>query len=170
MCLYYRHYINITLLFRSQITVVNVNTDLGKMIKDNYTLKIMQMEKIIKQWEKRSLSPIGKITLIKTFIIPIFNIFFIALPNPDSVISDQINKTLYDFLWNKKAKIIKTIVVKQYAEGGLKMINLNAFINALKSTWIRRLLTSDSKCQEFIKMHVNLEKLTSFNAEFIRER
>ena len=61
-------------------------------------------------------------------------------------------------------------MVKQYAEGGLKMINLNAFINALKSTWIRRLLTSDSKWQEFIKMHVNLEKLTSFNAEFIRER
>ena len=149
---------------------IHFNTDLGKMIKDNYTLKIMQMEKIIKQWEKRSLSPIGKITVIKTLITPIFNLLFIALPNPDSVISDQINKTLYDFLWNKKAKIKKTIVVKQYAEGGLKMINLNAFINALKSTWIRRLLTSDSKWQEFIKMHVNLEKLTSFNTEFIRER
>ena len=92
MCLYYRHYINITLLFRSQITVVNVNTDLGKTIKDNYTLKIMQNENIIKQWEKRSLSPIGKITVIKTLIIPIFNILFIALPNPDSVISDQINR------------------------------------------------------------------------------
>ena len=117
------------------------------------------MEKIIKQWEKRSLSPIGKITVIKTLIIPIFNLLFIALANPDSVISDQINKTLYNFLWNKKAKIKTTIVVKQYAEGGLKMINLNAFINALKSTWIRRLLTSDSKWQEFIKMHVNLEKL-----------
>ena len=61
-------------------------------------------------------------------------------------------------------------MVKQYAKGGLKIITLNAFINALKSTWIRRLLTSHSKWQEFIKMHVNLEKLTSFNTELIRER
>ena len=61
-----------------------------------------------------------KITVIKTLIIPIFNLLFIALPNPDFVISDQINKTLYDFVWNKNAKIKKTIVVKQYAEGGLK--------------------------------------------------
>ena len=58
--------------------------------------------------------------MIKTLIVPIF----IALPNPDSGISDQINKTLYDILWNKKAKIKKTIVVKQYAEGELKRTSM----------------------------------------------
>ena len=31
------------------------------------------------------------------------------------------------------------------------MINLNAFVNALKSTWIRRLLLNESKWQEIIK-------------------
>ena len=50
------------------------------------------------------------------------------------------------------------------------MTNLNAFINALKSTWIRRILTSDSKWQEFIKLYLNLEKLMSCNTEFIREK
>ena len=49
------------------------------------------------------------------------------------------------------------------------MINLNAVINTLKSTWIRRLLTCDSQWQEFIEMHVK-EKQTSFNVEFIMER
>ena len=43
-------------------------------------------------------SHIGKITVIKTLIIPIFNLLFIALPNPDSVISDQINKTVRFFI------------------------------------------------------------------------
>ena len=148
---------------------INFNTELGEMIKDNYTLKITQMEKIINQWSKRNLSPIGKITVIKTFIIPIFNLLIIALPNPNHVIIDLINKSLYDFLWNKKSKIKKDVIVKQYAEGGLKMTNLNAFINALKSTWVRRILTSDSKWQEFIKIHLNLKKLMSCNTEFIRE-
>ena len=39
------------------------------------------MEKILKQWSKRSLSPIEKITVIKTLVIPIFNLLFTSLPN-----------------------------------------------------------------------------------------
>ena len=84
------------------------------------------MEKILKQWNKRSLSPIGKITVIKTLVIPIFNLLFTSLPNPNVEIYETINKTLYDFLWNKNPKIKKTVVIKKYIEGGLNMINLNA--------------------------------------------
>ena len=52
----------------------------------------------------------------------------------------QINDFFYDFLWKGPAKIKQTVIVKQYIEGGLKMINIKAFINSLKATWIRRLL------------------------------
>ena len=145
------------------------NTDLDKMIKNNYIPKVTQMEKILKQWNKRSLSPIGKITVIKTLVIPIFNLLFTSLPNPDVKIYETINKTLYDFLWNKNPQIKKTVVIKKYIEGGLNMINLNAFVNALKSTWIRRLLLNESKWQEIIKIHINLEMLTSCNVEYIQD-
>ena len=106
------------------------------MIQDNYATKIQQVEKIINIWYKRSLSPVGKITVIKTLIVPVFNLLFMSLPNPDQVVINTINEILYDFLWNKKAKIKKAIIVKQYFEGGLKMVNLQAFICALKVTWI----------------------------------
>ncbi|MCU7801406.1 MAG: reverse transcriptase family protein, partial [gamma proteobacterium symbiont of Lucinoma myriamae] len=115
---------------------INFNIDLEKMTKDNYSLKIKQVENIIKSWEKRSLTPIGKITVIKTLIIPVFNLLFLSLPNPEQVVIDSINNILFNFLWNKNAKIKKSIVVKQYFEGGLKMVNLQAFIYALKSTWL----------------------------------
>ena len=49
------------------------------------------------------------------------------------------------------------------------MINLNAFVNALKSTWIRRLLLNESKWQELIKIHINLEMLTTCNVEYIQD-
>ena len=90
------------------------NTDLDKMIKNNYIPKVAQMEKILKQRNKRSLSPIGKITVIKTLVVPIFNLLFISLPNPDVKIYETTNKTLYDFLWNKNPKIKKkkTVVIK----------------------------------------------------------
>ena len=56
------------------------------------------MDKIL---NSGSLSPIGKITVIKTLDIPIFNLLFTSLPNPDVKIYETINKTLYDFLLNK---------------------------------------------------------------------
>ena len=49
------------------------------------------------------------------------------------------------------------------------MINLNAFVSALKSTWIRRLLLNESKWQEIINIHINLEMLTSYNVEYIQD-
>ena len=51
-----------------------------------------------------------------------------------------------------------SIIIKEYGEGGLKMINVVAFIDALKSTWIRRLLVTDSKWQIFIKQYIQMEK------------
>ena len=77
------------------------------MIENNDIPKVTQMKKILKQWNKRSLSLIGKITVIKTLVIPIFNLLFTSLPNPNVKIYETINKTLYDLLWNKKLKIKK---------------------------------------------------------------
>ena len=108
------------------------------MIKVNYTTKIQQLENLTNIWNKRSLMPFGKITVIKTFMISVFNHLFIALPNPNQAGVDYINNILCSFLWNKEPNEIKTtIVTKQYCEGGIKMLNLNAFMGALKSTWIR---------------------------------
>ena len=49
------------------------------------------------------------------------------------------------------------------------MVNLKAFIEALKSTWIRRLPTKNSKWQVFIKANVNTEKLTGCNIMFLEK-
>ena len=77
------------------------------MIENNYIRKVTQMEKILEQWNKRSLLPIGKITVIKTLVLPIFNLLFTSLPNPGVKIYETINTTLYNFLWNKNPKIKK---------------------------------------------------------------
>ena len=81
---------------------INFNVDLDKMIKENYTAKIKQLENMVKQWGRRSLTPLGKITVIKTFMISIFIHLFISLPNPNQAIMDYINNTIFSFLWNNK--------------------------------------------------------------------
>ena len=149
---------------------INFNVDLEKMINDNYETKLHHLEKTVTLWEKRSLTPLGKITVIKTFMMSAFNHLFIMLPNPDKSVIDKINNIMLSFLWNRKpSKIKQSIIVKEYGEGGLKMINLMAFIEALKSTWIRRLLISDCKWQIFIKQYIQIEKLTGCGMNYVQE-
>ena len=50
------------------------------------------------------------------------------------------------------------------------MINLSAFIKALKSTWLRRILSSDSKWLEILKVYLDVEKLMTCNTELIKEK
>ena len=141
------------------------------MIKENYTAKIKQLENMVKQWGRRSITPIGKITVIKTFMISIFIHLFISLPNPSQAIMDYINNTIFSFLWNNKtSKIKQSVIIKQYSEGGLKMINIKAFIDALKTTWIRRLITTDSKWQYFIRVNIEMDKLLACGLTYVSEK
>ena len=48
------------------------------------------------------------------------------------------------------------------------MINLKAFSQALKITWLRRLLQKESKWQFFIKREVTVERLFSCGSEYTK--
>ena len=116
---------------------------------------------------KTKINSLRKNNAIKVFMIPAFHHLFITLPNPEQGIVDNINEKLFRFLWHNKVKIKRNTVIKQYLEGGLKMVNLNAFIDALKLTEIRRIFATDSKWQDFIKLHIEYQKLIGCSAQYI---
>jgi hypothetical protein len=63
---------------------------------------------------------------------------------PESFL-DCINKHAYDFLWNYKPnKIKRTTIIADYADGGLKMLDIYSFVNAQKAMWAKRFLQSDN--------------------------
>ena len=137
------------------------NVDLKKLLDINFNEKINKIKNITKVWKRRYLTPLGKITVIKTLLLPILNHLFISLPNPDDTKIKCINSIFYEFLWNGPAKIKQNVIVKEYIEGGLKMINLNAFINGLKATWIRRCVQKESKWSKIIEQTLNFKNLLS---------
>lgn len=96
---------------------ITFHVDLEKMVDLNFKEKISNIEKMIKQWNRRALTPIGKITVIKTILISQLNHLFIMLPNPSDKYIQQINDTLYAFIWNGTSKINKNVLVKDYMEG-----------------------------------------------------
>ena len=73
---------------------------------------------------------------------------------------------LLDFLWEGPPKIKQNVLVKDYSEGGLKKINIDAFIKGLKATWIRRLIISNSKWQYIIKSNLNIKDLINFGKSY----
>ena len=133
-----------------------------------YNEKIRKVENTIKLWKRRYLTPIGKITVIKTLLLPIFYHLLISLPNPTQTILNKLNNIFYDFLWEGPAKIKIKVIIKQYLQGGLNMINLNAFIISLKTTWIRRLIVNDGNWSNIIKEKIDLKHITVYGEEYIQ--
>lgn len=146
---------------------ITFNVDLSKILEINYNDKIIQMKASLKQWRRRFLTPLGKITVIKSLILPKITHLLMALPDPEPNILNSINEIFFEFIWNGRSKIKKSVVVKQYCEGGLKMINLKAFAQALKATWLRRIFQKDSKWKSLLQQYVNIEKIIFCGSEYI---
>ena len=135
--------------------------DLDRMVALNYKEKIDKMNKILSHWKRRDLTVYGKVTVIKSLVILLFNNLFTTLPNPDNNTFYIINKAVYEYLWKGCARIKSTVITKPYLEGGINMINLRAFINSLKVCWIRRCLNSNSNYINLCSQYFDIIKLES---------
>ena len=145
---------------------IDFNVDLEKMININYKDKIDNIKNLIKQWRRRFLTPLGKITVIKSLLLAKLNHLFISLPNPNDLVIKQLNTLFYDFIWDGTPKIKKLVLVNQYLNGGLKMTNIEAFIQSLKATWIRRWVCKGGKWTDIIGNKVKINDLVNFGNEY----
>ena len=58
----------------------------------------------------------------------------------------EIRNVLFNFLWDGKPdKIKRSEIINDYAEGGLKMLDIQSFNRALKAKWIQKYLDPQNK-------------------------
>jgi hypothetical protein len=117
---------------------INVHADLSLIIDLNYYERIENFRKAIQNWKRRILIPIGTIAVIKSLLISSLNHLFLSLPNPSEDVITLFNKMFYDFIWQGNVKIKSSVIIKNYDEGGLQMINISALIMPLKITWFKK--------------------------------
>ena len=151
---------------------LNFSVDLSKMVDLNYNKALSKTKKIILAWKKRFLTPMGKVTIIKTFILSKFNHLFMSLPSPNDFFLKQFSKILYGYLWDDKPDKIKRLQLTQdYLDGGIKMIDIANYICSIKITWIRRLINSD-QC-DWVKLFENnitkIKKIVTLGPSWCRE-
>ena len=104
-----------------------------KLLKEkNFIDRLDSIKKRISIWSSRGLSVYGKVTIIKSFLIPKFVCVCSVLPTPKELVK-QLNQLLFKFLWNSTDKVTRVSVINEYEESGLlKMINLDCMIESLR--------------------------------------
>lgn len=149
---------------------IKFSVNLDEMMDLNYNNKMEQIVKLIKQWKNRKLTPLGKLSIIKTLFIPKMNHLILTLPNPPTHYIKNFEIKLYEVLWDGKLnKIKKAAVIQDYKDGGLKMIEY--FLIALKSSWTRPLISStDSKWKKLFEsdLNVTIPELMNFGIHFVK--
>lgn len=121
-----------------------LSTNPETTIEANYNEKLTKVRNSLSCWELRRLSLLGKITVLKSLIASQLVYILSPLPTNHKVIG-EINNIFFNFLWDGKGdKIKRDIMISDYENGGLKMIDIKVFNRALKSGWIKKYLDNDN--------------------------
>lgn len=145
---YYEKYKNL-MWSQEPFTVLGVtyciDLDTNTMFDLNFLPKIELVKKLISSWSRRILTTAGRITVVKTLLIPKFSHLLMTLPSPPKEKLKEIENLLFNYIWNNKtARIAKNIICQSYEYSGMRMTCLDSFCKSLKITWIRRYF--DNSC------------------------
>lgn len=158
----------------NEFTVLGVKftKNLSDIVEVNYRIKIDEMKKIFLNWSKRILTPLGRITVIKSLALPKINHLILSIPNPSEKMIKEIQTMFYDYLWNHGPdKIKRTLISQNYNRGGLRMVDIEKFILSLKLTWLRRIILNPTKYLSAVnRIFPVLTECLKFGSAFINER
>ena len=125
----------------------------AEMVERNYKDKLKKVDKLMNLWSLRDLTPLGRITVLKSLILPTLNHLFSSLPNPKISTIQMLQKKIFAFIWRAKPdKIKRSLIVKNYKQGGLKVPDILETIKSQKISWIRRLFTTNSKFNTILQI------------------
>ena len=120
-------------------------TSLSEMVDLNYEIKMKEIKSLIDKWSKRNLTPLGRITVVKTIVLSKLVHLFSCLPSPGKLFVNELQRKLFTFVWQGKPdRIARDMLVQDYKDGGLRMPHVVSFIQSLKVKWLQRLLYSDA--------------------------
>ena len=128
-------------------------------INDNWLPKINKIKNIIKVWQQRYLTMIGKIVIVKSLLSSQLSFVGSIIDIPEKVIK-ELDTLLFKYVWGGSEKVKRKTIIGEYSDGGLKMIHLQSFLNSLKATWIKRLTNASIATWKNIPLHeFNLNEL-----------
>lgn len=118
---------------------IYIGHDKDKCYVENWQSKINRLKNSIHVWKSRKLSLFGKVQILKSLALSKFVYSFTVLCVPEIIIK-ELTKCFYGFLWNKIDRIKRNTLIAEYKDGGIRMVDVESTVKALKAAWIPRLL------------------------------
>ena len=117
---------------------IEYSTDPEETITLNYKKKLTKIQSLINIWKPRNLTIKGKITVIKSIILPQLLYISSNLGVPEYFVK-KVNTLVYHFLWGANMdKVKRNTVIGRVEQGGLKMIDIQSMIESQRVMWVKR--------------------------------
>ena len=137
--------------------------------KYNFEEKISKVRSVFNIWKSRNLTLLGKIQIVKTFIISQF-LYTCSVITMPSKYFKEVNGLIYNFIWRgKRDKLKRSVMVSKFEKGGLKAPDLQLMIDAAKINWIKRYLFSEDHVWKttmrsfFVQIGIDIDVLLQGN-------
>ena len=115
-----------------------LSTDPEITVSQNYKEKLEKMRAILGCWKFRRLSSLGNVMVLKSLVASQLVYILSPLPTYYEAIQ-EINSLFYKFLWSDKVdKIKRNVMINDYPEGGIKVIDKISFNKSLKAVWVKK--------------------------------
>ena len=147
---------------------ITFSTNVNDIIQLNYSSKLIEIEKLLKTWNRRFLTPYGKITVIKTLALSKLTYLFTNIPDPCSNFLKQVNMLFFKFLWNGKPNKIKSdYICQDYDEGGIRMVNVFDYLAYIKINCFKRYLCNEDIINLTRTMYPMMKHIVTMGSEYI---
>ena len=114
------------------------NMSIPEIMEVNYEARITKAKSWVNIWNRRDLTLMGKVTIIKSLIYSQFSYLAIPLIKPSNSLITSIYTLTFNFLWGRKRDKVKREVIKgTISEGGLGLFDFSEFLISLKLTLIK---------------------------------
>lgn len=112
------------------------------LVEKNFKQRLKDIKNTINLWKSRGLSIYGKVNIIKTLLLPKMIYPSSVICTPYEVIK-EFNSLIFRFLWNGNDKVIRLSTYAPYDQGGLKMLDYDNMVKALRLSWLKRIADPD---------------------------
>jgi len=127
-----------------KILGVYCSYDIQECNKLNFETRIDKCKKVINEWKSRNLTMIGRIQILKTFIVSQFLYIVSATVMPERYVT-TINNLIVNFVWKgRKAKLARDILYKDVENGGLNVPEMRTLLSVSNIKWVKRYLDKTS--------------------------
>ena len=144
------------------------STNINNIVNLNFENKLQEIEKLLKTWNKRLLTPFGKITVIKTLAISKLTYLFMNLPDPEQRFISELETILYKFLWEGKTnRINKKQSCLSKENGGLNMVDVENYITCLKVSIYKKIINDNDLKSVIYAMYPLLRNIELHGYEYL---